>query len=187
MLSKALPSKTMLSKTSMQTMPSTMPSSMPSTPKASPVPMRAKVTGMPLSSSSSRPAAAADLPVSLAALSERLLELHNDLARIITLYKPTSAAIEETFVTQNGASTLKLGQARGALIVTLAANNLPVAEYATRLVKKAIVGTGTADKNQMGQMVGVLLPAARSALAACKHDAADALAIAICHAHQAKW
>ena len=116
-------------------------------------------------------------------LSERLLALHADLTRIIALYKPTAAAIEETFVTANGASTLKLGQARGALIVTLAASGLPVAEYATRLVKKAIVGTGTADKNQMGQMVGVLLPAAREALKACKHDAADALAIAITHAN----
>lgn len=119
------------------------------------------------------------------ALSERLLELHRDLARILALYTPTTAAIEETFVTANGASTLKLGQARGALIVTLAAHGLPVAEYATRSVKKALVGTGAADKNQVSQMVGVLLPAARVALAACKHDAADALAIAITHAHHA--
>lgn len=119
-------------------------------------------------------------------LSERLLTLHADLTRIIGLYGPTAAAIEETFVTANGQSTLKLGQARGALIVTLAACNLAVAEYATRSVKKAIVGTGTADKNQIGQMVGVLLPAAREALAACKHDAADALAIAITHAHHGK-
>lgn len=122
-------------------------------------------------------------PNAKAPLSERLLELHHDLSRIIALYKPTSAAIEETFVTANGASTLKLGQARGALIVTLAAQGLPVAEYATRSVKKALVGTGAADKNQVSQMVGVLLPAAKPALAACKHDAADALAIAICHAH----
>lgn len=122
-------------------------------------------------------------PNTKARLSERLLALHNDLNRIITLYKPTSAAIEETFVTANGASTLKLGQARGALIVTLASQGLTVAEYATRSVKKAIVGTGAADKHQVSQMVGVLLPAARAALAACKHDAADALAIAICHAH----
>ena len=119
-------------------------------------------------------------------LSERLLELHADLTRIIALYKPTTAAIEETFVTANGASTLKLGQARGALIVTLAASGLPVAEYATRSVKKALVGTGAADKNQVSQMVGVLMPASRAALAACKHDAADALAIAICHAHNVR-
>ncbi|MDX2095702.1 MAG: crossover junction endodeoxyribonuclease RuvC [Alphaproteobacteria bacterium] len=122
-------------------------------------------------------------PDAKAALSERLLALHRDLSRIIALYAPTTAAIEETFVTANGASTLKLGQARGALIVTLAAQGLPVAEYAARTVKKALVGTGAADKNQVSRMVGVLLPAAREALAACKHDAADALAIAITHAH----
>ena len=119
-------------------------------------------------------------------LAERLLALHRDLTAIIGNYRPTSAAIEETFVTANGASTLKLGQARGALIVTLSASGLTVAEYATRSVKKAIVGTGTADKHQMGQMVSVLLPAAREALANSKHDAADALAIAICHAHHSR-
>ena len=118
-----------------------------------------------------------------APLAERLAELHRTLARVIQEYHPTHAAIEETFVTQNGASTLKLGQARGALIVTLSTSGLPVAEYATRLVKKAIVGTGKAEKHQVSQMVAVLLPAAREALAACKHDAADALAIAICHAN----
>lgn len=120
-------------------------------------------------------------------LSERLAFLHHELNKVVSLHQPQAAAIEETFVTANGASTLKLGQARGALIVTLAASGLSVAEYATRLVKKAIVGTGTADKNQMGQMVGVLLPAARASLAACKHDAADALAIAITHAHHFKF
>lgn len=116
-------------------------------------------------------------------LAERLAFLHRELAALIALHQPHASAIEETFVTANGASTLKLGQARGALIVTLAAAGLPVAEYAARLVKKAIVGTGAADKNQIGQMVGVLLPASRAAMAACKHDAADALAIAICHAN----
>lgn len=119
-------------------------------------------------------------------LSWRLLELHRDLTRLIELYKPTSSAIEETFVTANGASTLKLGQARGVLIVALASNGLKVAEYATRTVKKALVGTGAADKHQVSQMVGVLLPSAREALAACRHDAADALAIAICHAHSSR-
>lgn len=119
-----------------------------------------------------------DLP-----MAERLLALHRQLADIITTHKPTQAAIEETFVTENGQSTLKLGQARGALIVTLAAGGLPVAEYAARLVKKSIVGTGRAEKDQIGQMVGVLLPASRAALATCKHDAADALAVAITHAN----
>jgi crossover junction endodeoxyribonuclease RuvC len=119
-------------------------------------------------------------------LAERLLQLHRDLTAIIAQHNPTLAALEETFVTANGQSTLKLGQARGALLVTLSAAGLPVAEYAARLVKKAIVGTGTADKHQMGQMVGVLLPAAREPLTACKHDAADALAIAITHSNFAK-
>ena len=121
-----------------------------------------------------------------APLAERLGALHTQLQHIIHLHQPTAAAIEETFVTQNGMTTLKLGQARGALIVTLAACGLPVSEYASRLVKKAIVGTGKADKHQMGQMVAVLLPAARAALAACKHDAADALAVAICHANHGR-
>ncbi len=119
-------------------------------------------------------------------LAERLLCLHHDLAAIILQHQPQASALEETFVTANGASTLKLGQARGVLLVTLAVAGLPVAEYATRTVKKAIVGTGTADKHQMGQMVSVLLPAAREALTACKHDAADALAIAICHANHGR-
>lgn len=120
------------------------------------------------------------------ALSERLLHLNRELTALIQTHQPQAAAIEETFTTANGATTLKLGQARGALIVTLAASGLPVAEYAARLVKKAIVGTGTADKNQITQMVTVLLPASRNALAACKHDAADALAIAICHANHVR-
>ena len=122
-----------------------------------------------------------------APLSERLGFLYHELGKLLVTHQPQTSAIEETFVTANGASTLKLGQARGALIVTLAAANLPVAEYAARLVKKAIVGTGTADKHQMSQMVTVLLPAAREMLAACKHDAADALAIAITHAHHNKF
>lgn len=118
-------------------------------------------------------------------LAQRLGDLHQALQDVIVHYAPQEAAIEETFVTANGASTLKLGQARGALIVTLAAAGLPVSEHAARLVKKSIVGTGSADKHQIAQMVGVLLPAARQALAACRHDAADALAVALCHAHHA--
>lgn len=119
-----------------------------------------------------------DLP-----LSQRLLTLHHELAAIIAQHQPTHGALEETFVTANGSSTLKLGQARGALLVTLAAAGLPVSEFAAKLVKKALVGTGTADKHQISQMVGVLLPASRDALATCRHDAADALALAICAAN----
>lgn len=116
-------------------------------------------------------------------LSERLLFLHRTLAEIIAQHHPTHGALEETFVTANGSSTLKLGQARGALLVTLAAAGLPVSEYAAKVVKKALVGTGSADKHQISQMVGVLLPNSREALAACRHDAADALALAICAAN----
>ena len=119
-------------------------------------------------------------------LSERLLELHRQLHAIIVQHSPTHAALEETFTTANGASTLKLGQARGALLVTLASNGLAVGEYGAKTVKKALVGNGGADKHQVSQMVGVLLPAARDALAATKHDAADALAIAITHASYLK-
>lgn len=122
-----------------------------------------------------------DLP-----LSERLLTLHRELAAIIAQHQPTHAALEETFVTQNGQSTLKLGQARGVLLVTLAAGGMPVQEFAPRLVKKTIVGTGTAEKEQVAMMVGVLLPASRDAMAACKHDAADALALAICHGNSVR-
>ena len=119
-------------------------------------------------------------------LAERLLCLHHDLTAIILQHAPTEGALEETFMTANGASTLKLGQARGALMVTLAVAGLRVAEYSTRTVKKAVVGTGTADKHQIGQMIGVLLPAAKESLAACKHDAADALAVAVCHANHSR-
>lgn len=114
-------------------------------------------------------------------LAERLLTLHRELNAIITQHQPQAAALEETFATANGASTLKLGQARGALLVTLAACGLEVGEYSAKVVKKAVVGSGGADKHQVSQMVGVLLPPSREPLAACKHDAADALAIAICH------
>ncbi len=122
-----------------------------------------------------------DLP-----LSERLLVLHRELTAIIAQHAPTHSALEETFVTANGSSTLKLGQARGALLVTLAAAGLPVAEFSAKVVKKAVVGTGNADKHQVSQMVGVLLPAARQPLTACKHDAADALALAICTANSVR-
>jgi crossover junction endodeoxyribonuclease RuvC len=126
-------------------------------------------------------------PKSSLGLSERLLALHHELNAIIAQHQPNAAALEETFTTANGASTLKLGQARGALLVTLAANGLAVGEYAAKVVKKALVGNGNADKHQVSQMVGVLLPAGRDALAACKHDAADALAIAITHANYCKF
>jgi len=116
-------------------------------------------------------------------MAERLRLLSDGLKKIIAEYAPTEGAMEETFATANGQSTLKLGQARGALMLTLAQADLTVGEYAARSVKKAIVGTGTADKNQITQMVGILLPASKDAMKKEKHDASDALAIAICHAN----
>ncbi len=113
-------------------------------------------------------------------LSERLLCLHQGLGEVIQAYQPEEAAIEETFATQNGASTLKLGHARAAGMLAAAAAELPVSEYAPRLVKKAVVGTGSADKTQIAAMVRQLLPSLPKTISA---DAADALAVAITHAH----
>ena len=112
-------------------------------------------------------------------LAGRLLCLFEALAEIIALHRPDEAAVEEVFVNMNPASTLKLGQARAASLIAPARAGLPVAEYATRLVKKAVVGTGAADKNQIGFMVRRLLPGAGETCA----DSADALAVAIAHAH----
>ena len=118
-------------------------------------------------------------PKTTLSLAERLASLYEELTAIIRQYQPHEASIEETFVTANGASTLKLGQARGALLLTLSLARLPVAEYAARLVKKSIVGSGAADKSQMQMMVRTLLPGSDTKNA----DAADALAIALTHMH----
>ena len=112
-------------------------------------------------------------------LSERLLFLFEGVSAIVAEHAPDEAAIEETFVTANGASTLKLGHARAAAMLAPAAAGLSVAEYAAKVVKKALVGTGGADKTQVAFMVARLLPTSGAPVA----DAADALAVAICHAH----
>lgn len=112
-------------------------------------------------------------------LPERLVLLDRELADVILRHRPDAGAVEEVFVNKNPQSTLKLGQARGVCLLALARAGLPVAEYATRLVKKAIVGTGGAEKAQVQAMLGVLLPGVKLAGA----DAADALAVAIAHAH----
>ena len=114
-----------------------------------------------------------------AALPERLVTLDRELTDVILAHRPDAGAVEEVFVNANAQSTLKLGQARGVCLLALARAGLPVSEYATRLVKKAIVGTGGADKAQVQAMLRVLLPGVRLAGA----DAADALAVAIAHAH----
>ncbi len=117
-----------------------------------------------------------------APLAQRLVVLDRELTDVILLHRPDSGAVEEVFVNSNPQSTLKLGQARGVCLLALARAGLPVAEYATRLVKKAIVGTGSADKAQVQAMLGVLLPGVKLAGA----DAADALAVAIAHAHMVR-
>ena len=114
-----------------------------------------------------------------ASLPDRLVVLDRELAAVIAQYRPESGAVEEVFVNQNGQSTLKLGQARGVCLLALARAGLPVAEYAPTLVKKALVGTGGAEKTQVQAMLKVLLPGVTLAGA----DAADALAVAITHAH----
>ncbi|HUO21795.1 MAG TPA: crossover junction endodeoxyribonuclease RuvC [Caulobacteraceae bacterium] len=112
-------------------------------------------------------------------LAERLIALFDGVTQVIAQHGPHEAAIEETFVNVNPASTLKLGHARAAAMIAPAKAGLPVAEYAATVVKKAVVGTGGADKAQVAFMIKRLLPAAGDA----KADAADALAVAICHAH----
>lgn len=116
---------------------------------------------------------------SAAPLPERLADLGRQLEALITDLGAQSAAVEEVFVNKNPQSTLKLGQARGVVIMTAARGGLPVAEYAARLVKKAVVGTGAAEKLQVQAMLKILLPSARIEGA----DAADALAVAIADAH----
>jgi crossover junction endodeoxyribonuclease RuvC len=112
-------------------------------------------------------------------LPERLVALQCGLAEVIHDHRPDRAAVEEVFVNKNPQSTLKLAQARGAVLATCGRAKLPVSEHAARLVKKAIVGTGGAEKHQVEAMLKVLLPGATIAGA----DAADALAVAIADAH----
>ena len=112
-------------------------------------------------------------------LAERLRELHDGLTDVITRLAPDEVAVEETFVNKDGQATLKLGHARGVALLVPALAGLLVAEYAANLVKKTVVGSGHADKRQIGAMVRVLLPRAEPPT----EDAADALAIAITHAH----
>lgn len=113
------------------------------------------------------------------ALAVRLTLLFEGISALIKTYVPEEAAVEETFVNQGARSALQLGQARGIALMTPASLGLPVGEYAANLVKKSVVGSGHADKNQIQLMVKTLLPTADFSSA----DAADALAIAICHAH----
>ena len=112
-------------------------------------------------------------------LAWRLRSLHDGLSEILSRYRPDEAAVEETFVNKNASSTLKLGEARGVVLLAPALAGLAVAEYSANRIKKSVVGAGHADKRQVQMMVGRLLPGCTIS----GGDAADALAVAICHAH----
>jgi crossover junction endodeoxyribonuclease RuvC len=113
------------------------------------------------------------------ALAARLVAIHDGLSRVVAEFVPDEAAVEATFVNKDATATLKLGQARGIAMLIPARAGLPVSEYAPNLVKKTIVGAGHGEKAQIRMMIGVLLPKADPRT----EDAADALAIAVCHAH----
>ena len=115
-------------------------------------------------------------------MAERLNTLSTELSDVLTTHEPDCAAIEDTFINQNPTTSLKLGMARGSLILTLSQHQLSVAEYAPNKIKKSIVGQGHAAKEQMGMMIKVLLPNCGE----LAEDEADALAIAITHAHYRK-
>ncbi len=117
-----------------------------------------------------------------AELATRLLELHTGIMLVLEKYGPDEVSVEQTFVNKDAGATLKLGQARAVALLAPAQLSLPVAEYAPNAVKKTVVGVGHADKKQIQIMVKMLLPKATFD----SEDAADALAIAICHAHQRK-
>ncbi len=110
-------------------------------------------------------------------LPERLTLIHNTLAQVIETYKPDEAAIEQVFLNDNPQSTIKLGMARGVVILAPALYHIPVTEYEPNLVKKAVVGVGRAEKSQVEMMVKVLLPGCKPK----NNDASDALALAITH------
>ncbi len=114
-----------------------------------------------------------------APLAERLLQIHTQLMEVLRAHAPGEAAIEETFVNTDARATLKLGQARGVIMLVPAMLGIPVAEYAPNVIKKTVVGAGHAEKDQVKHMVRLLLPKAQMKTA----DSTDALAIAICHAH----
>lgn len=114
-----------------------------------------------------------------AELATRLCQIHDGLVDVLALYQPVEASVEQTFVNKDAVATLKLGQARGVAMLVPARAGLPVAEYAPNAVKKAVVGVGHGEKQQIHMMVKVLMPRASFD----SEHAADALAVAICHAH----
>ncbi len=114
-----------------------------------------------------------------ASMAQRLVELDAALGEVIALYSPDSGAVEEVFMNVNPQSTLKLGQARGVAMLSIARSGIPVEEYSTKVIKKALVGTGGAEKQQIQHMLKILLPGVKLA----GEDASDALAVAITHAN----
>ncbi len=112
-------------------------------------------------------------------LASRLCQLHDGLAEVVHAYKPDEASVEQTFVNKDAVATLKLGQARGVVMLVPARAGLPVSEYAPNAVKKSVIGVGHGDKKQIHMMLKILMPKVEFK----GDDAADALAIAICHAH----
>ena len=116
-------------------------------------------------------------------LPERLVEIHNKLIEVLNIYKPDEVAVEKVFVNINPESTLKLGQARGIAILTPSLLKIPVFEYEPNLIKKSVEGVGHATKEQIQMMVGVLLNKPKID----SEHAGDALAMAICHAHNRKY
>jgi crossover junction endodeoxyribonuclease RuvC len=121
--------------------------------------------------------AAADQPLAM-----RLVSLFRQIGEVLARFGPDEAAVEESFVNRNAASTLKLGVARGVVLLAPAERGLPVVEYSANLIKKAVVGAGHAEKRQVQLMVQRILPGFAIGAA----DAADALAVAICHAHHSQ-
>jgi crossover junction endodeoxyribonuclease RuvC len=117
--------------------------------------------------------------LSVASIPERLQQIHSGISQIISQYNPDEFAIEQVFMAKNPDSALKLGQARGAAIVAATNQQLPVAEYSARQIKQSVVGKGAADKHQVQHMVCQLLSLTKKPQA----DAADALAVALCHLH----
>lgn len=115
-------------------------------------------------------------------MAERLHQIYTGLCEVIREYQPNESSVEQVFINKNANSALKLGQARGSALVALAAHNLSVAEYTPRRIKQAIVGYGNAEKQQVQHMVKVLLNLPKVP----QSDAADALAIALCHANSRK-
>lgn len=115
-------------------------------------------------------------------LAEKLRRIHDSVSELITQFKPNEFAIEQVFMAKNPDSALKLGQARGAAIVAAACAGLPVAEYSARQIKQSVVGSGGAEKPQVQHMVMALLNLQRCP----QEDAADALAVALCHAHSSQ-